>query len=57
MMSTGQQPVCITKNLQRPFWPQFVPEERTPEHVHDFLHVAWNNQNQTVVFVFDLHVA
>ena len=58
MMSTGQQPVCITKNWQRPFWPPFVLEERTPEHVHDFLYVAWNNQNQTNVFLcFDLHVA
>ena len=51
MTSTGQRPVCITKNLQRPFWPQFVPEERTPEHVHDFCMSHGNNQNQTDVFV------
>ena len=52
MMSTEQQPVCTTKNLQRPFWQQFVLDERTPEHVYVlFLHVAWNNQNQTNVFV------
>ena len=51
MMSTEQQPVCTTKNLQRPFWPQFVPEERTPEHVHDFCMSHGNNQNQTDVFV------
>jgi hypothetical protein len=50
MMSTGQQPVCTTENWQRPFWPQFVLDERTPEHVYVFvLHVAWNNQNQTNV--------
>ena len=35
-MSTGQQPVCITKNWQRPFWPQFVLDGRTPEHVRFF---------------------
>ena len=37
MMSTGQQPVCTTENWQRPFWPQFVPDERTPEHVYVFV--------------------
>ena len=35
-MSTGQQPVCITKNWQKPFWLQFVLDERTPEHVRFF---------------------
>ena len=51
MTSTGQRQVCITKNLQRPFWPQFVPEERTPEHVHDFLHVAWKQPKPNRCFV------
>ena len=52
-MSTGQQPVCITKNWQRPFWPQFVLDGRTPEHVHFFMSHG-NNRNQTNVFLLFL---
>ena len=57
MMSTGQQPVCITKNWQRPFWPPFVLEERTPEHVHDFCMSHGTTKTKQTFFVFDLHVA
>ena len=55
MMSTGQQPVCTTKNWQRPFWPPFVLEERTPEHVYFCSCMSHgNNQNPNKRFSFVL---
>ena len=59
MMSTGQQPVCTTENWQRPFWPQFVPDERTPEHVYVFVacRMETTETKQTFLSCFDLHVA
>ena len=56
MMSTGQQPVCTTQNWQRPFWPRFVPDERTPEHVHDFA-CRMEQPEPNKRFFFDLHGA
>ena len=52
MKSTGQRPVHITKNLQRPFWPQFEPVGKTPE-LHAFTFVLHGDQpNSKQPFLF-----
>ena len=57
MMSTGQQPVCTTENWQRPFWPQFVLDERTPEHVYVLFCMSHGTTKTKQTSCFDLHVA
>ena len=56
MKSIGRKPVNIIRNLQRPFWPQSEPVERTPElhasvHEHGMLH---ETTKQQTTFLFCL---